>query len=282
MHQPARIDSVDYLAIGHITIDLTPDGPRLGGSAAYAALTAQALGWRVGILTAWAEDLPLGPLTDLPIINLGAEHSSTFENVYTSTGRVQRYHGDAPFIEFHMIPQPWRNPKILHLAPVAREVSPRILKYLEDSFLGVTPQGWLREWDDAGHVRAANWEEGEHVLSRVDAAVLGLEDVKGSAVQIERLAAACPTLVVTEGVAGATLYAQGTQHSIQAPQANVVDPTGAGDIFAAAFFVRLYHSSDALEAARFATQLASCSTQREGLAGVPTRDEVYDLMAEAL
>ena len=40
------VEPVDYLAVGHITIDQTPDGPRLGGSVAYAALTAQALGLR--------------------------------------------------------------------------------------------------------------------------------------------------------------------------------------------------------------------------------------------
>jgi len=43
---------VDYLVIGHIACDLTPAGPRLGGTAAYAALTARALGLRVGVVTA--------------------------------------------------------------------------------------------------------------------------------------------------------------------------------------------------------------------------------------
>ena len=33
---------VYYLALGHVAKDLTPDGPRLGGSVAYAALTARA------------------------------------------------------------------------------------------------------------------------------------------------------------------------------------------------------------------------------------------------
>ncbi|MEX2161279.1 MAG: PfkB family carbohydrate kinase [Anaerolineales bacterium] len=282
MHQPARLESLDYLAIGHITIDLTPDGPRLGGSAAYAALTARALGWRAGILTAWAEDLSLGPLADLPIVNLGAEHSSTFENIYTSTGRLQHYHGDAPFLEFHLIPPVWRTPRVLHLAPVAREVSPRILKYFDESFLGVTPQGWLRDWDEGGHVHATDWEEGEHVLGRVDAAVLGLEDVNGNAAQVERLAAACPTMVVTDGENGATLYAHGAEKHIPAPAASSIDSTGAGDIFAAAFFIRLFQNGEPAEAAGFAARLAARSTERLGLDSIPTPDEIYELAAKAL
>lgn len=282
MQLPADLQPVDYLAIGHLTIDLTPQGPRLGGSAAYAALTARALGWRAGVLTAWAEELPLGPLADLPIINLGAEKSSTFENTYTPNGRTQRYSGEAPFLEFHLIPEAWRNPRILHLAPVAREVSPRILKYLDNSFLGVTPQGWLREWDAAGQVSVSHWEEAATVLSRADAAVLAREDVLGDQGQLERLAAACPLLIVTEGSAGATMYTQGEEHHISTPAARaVVDPTGAGDIFAAAFFIQLYQNGDPLTAARFASHAAARSVERAGLAGVPSREELYELAPEA-
>ncbi len=53
MQQPARLDPVDYLVIGHIARDLTPSGPRLGGTVAYSGLTARALGLRVGIVTSW-------------------------------------------------------------------------------------------------------------------------------------------------------------------------------------------------------------------------------------
>ncbi|HLE73194.1 MAG TPA: PfkB family carbohydrate kinase, partial [Anaerolineales bacterium] len=219
---------------------------------------------------------------DLPIINLGAEKSSTFENIYTPAGRTQRYSGEASFLEFHLVPEAWRNPRILHLAPVAREVSPRIMKYVADSFLGVTPQGWLREWDADGQVRVTHWEEGSLVLNRADAAVLSRADVSGDQAQIERLAAACPLLVVTEGESGATMYAQGEEHHVPAPAAQVVDSTGAGDIFAAAFFVQLYQGAEPREAARFGSLLATRSVERPGLAGVPSREEIYDLTPEAL
>jgi sugar/nucleoside kinase (ribokinase family) len=286
MQVPARLEPVDYLAIGHITIDKTAEGKpssaRLGGSAAYAALTAKALGMRAGIITAWAEDFPLGPLADIPIINIGADQTTVFEHLRTDESRTLRIESQATFLEYHHIPEAWRQPRILHLAPVAREVSPRILRYFRDSTLGLTPQGWLREWDANGEVRVSHWEEADLLLSHADAAVIAREDVGHDADQIERMAAACPILAVTEGAKGAVLYAYGEEHHINAPPVQSVDSTGAGDIFAAAFFVRLHLTGDAMDAARFATQLAAQSVRRVGLESVPNKNEVYDLMAEAL
>jgi sugar/nucleoside kinase (ribokinase family) len=61
-----------------------------------------------------------------------------------------------------------------------------------------------------------------------------------------------------------------------------VDPTGAGDIFAAAFFTRLLKTRDPWEAARFATLLASYSVSRVGLQGIPTVKEIEECMIEVL
>ena len=44
-------DPIDYLAIGHITQDLTDSGTRIGGTVTFSGLTAQKLGLKVGIVT---------------------------------------------------------------------------------------------------------------------------------------------------------------------------------------------------------------------------------------
>ena len=44
------LEPVDYLIIGNLSCDITPEGPRLGGTAAYAALTGHALGFQLFIL----------------------------------------------------------------------------------------------------------------------------------------------------------------------------------------------------------------------------------------
>ena len=82
-------ESIDYLVIGHLSLDITPEGKRLGGTAAYSALTAKALGLQVGIVTSWGYELPLDILEGIQIINYPTERSTTYENVPTSNGRIQ-------------------------------------------------------------------------------------------------------------------------------------------------------------------------------------------------
>ncbi|HEX2989171.1 MAG TPA: carbohydrate kinase family protein, partial [Anaerolineales bacterium] len=89
-------------------------------------------------------------------------------------------------------------------------------------------------------------------------------------------------LAVTEGPAGSVLYWNGDRRRFRAPEVREVDPTGAGDIFAAAFFIRLLNTRDPWEAARFATQLASCSVTRVGLDGIATSREIEECMMEVL
>jgi sugar/nucleoside kinase (ribokinase family) len=59
-----------------------------------------------------------------------------------------------------------------------------------------------------------------------------------------------------------------------------MDGTGAGDVFAAAFFIRLLVTRDPWEAARFATQLSAYSVTRSGLKGIPTAEEIQACMVE--
>lgn len=285
MLHPRALDPIDYLAIGHLTMDLQSGQPvaatALGGSVAYAGLTARALGLRPGILTAWADELPLDRLEDIPVVNVGAAESTVFENTYSHKGRVQHIHQIAPTLDYHMIPESWRAAPIVHLAPVAGEVPARMLPYLDSSLVVATPQGWLRQRDDAGRVSPGEWPEADHVLRQVDAAVLSMEDVDEEQARIELMAQACPILVVTLAGQGAQLYQGGELEIIDPPQVNEVDPTGAGDIFAAAFFTRLHFGDEAVEAARFATQVAAHSVERVGLESIPTPDELYDFMAGA-
>ena len=69
------------------------------------------------------------------------------------------------------------------------------------------------------------------------------------------MAACSQVLAVTEGNRGARLFWHGDVRRFLPVEVQEVDPTGAGDVFAAAFFTRLYTTRDPWEAARFATQL---------------------------
>ena len=276
------LEPINYLIIGHLTRDLTPEGPRLGGTAAYAGLTAHALGLRVGIVTSWGAEIPLGNLKHIPVISYPAEHSTTFENIYSEKGRIQVVHSVAPRLDFHMIPEPWRQAPIVHLGPVAQEVEPGLVRHFPTSLVGITPQGWMRGWDESGHVFFSEWPEASFILQQAGAAVIGIEDVLNDENRIEEMVSSSRILVVTEGAAGARVYWNGDVRRFRSPQVAEIDSTGAGDIFAAAFFVRLYLTRDPWESARFANQIAAASVTRCGLEGIPTAEEIQEYLIEVL
>ncbi len=273
---------VDYLLIGHLTCDITPQGPRLGGTAAYSALTACALGLRVGVVTNWGGEVPLDVLNGIQVATRTVEHSTTFENIYTPTGRQQFIHHLAPDITYEQIPPAWREAPIIHVGPIAGEGKLLADGKFPDSLLGLTPQGWLRKWGKDGRVWPGEWAESAQMLPKAGAAVLSIEDVGGDEEQIEAMAGSCKVLAVTEGPAGARLYWNGDLRRFRAPVIQEVDATGAGDIFAAAFFWRYHVTRDPWAAARFATHLASFSVQRRGLEGIPTRAEIQTCLVEVI
>ncbi|MDW8226421.1 MAG: PfkB family carbohydrate kinase [Anaerolineales bacterium] len=276
------VQTVDYLLIGHLACDRTPQGLRLGGTAAYSALTARALGMKVGIVTSFGNEIPLSELDGIPIQNAPTEHSTTFENIYTSNGRQQYLHHRASDLQASHVPPAWRSARIVHLGPIAGEGRSLLDEEFGASLLGVTPQGWMRAWDEQGQVHPKKWEDAERVLPRLGAVVISVEDVGYDEEQIEALASMARILVVTEGAAGARLYWNGDLRRFNAPKQREVDATGAGDIFAAAFFWRLYSTRDPWAAAAFATKLASFSVTRMGLDSIPTREEIQRCLVEVL
>lgn len=276
------LEPVDYVVIGHLSCDLTPEGPRLGGTAAYAALTAQALGLRVGVVTSWGGELPLGPLVGIRVVSIPTEHSTSFENILTSGGRMQYIHHVGGPLLFEHIPEAWRLAPIVHLGPIAQEGKPLADARLASSLFGLTPQGWLRSWDGDGRVQSCAWPEASEILPKIGATVLSIEDVDGDENQIEAMAAVSRVLAVTEGPSGARLYWNGDLRRFHAPARTEVDATGAGDVFAAAFFYRLFSTRDPWAAARFATHLASYSVTRRGLEGIPNQEEIRSCLVEVL
>jgi sugar/nucleoside kinase (ribokinase family) len=282
MSDLVSLQPVDYLAIGHVAHDLAPEGARLGGTAAYSALTARALGVRVGIVTASGPETSLASLGDIPVVSLESPNSTTFENIYTEHGRIQYLRAQATRIDLKQVPETWRRTPIIHLGPIANEMDTVLPEDLSPSFLGLTPQGWMRKWDAQSRVSRTEWVNADFAMARATAVVISREDVEDDDEIIERMAPQTRVLAVTEGPAGAVLYWNGDRRRFRAPRVPEVDATGAGDVFAAAFFIRLFNTRDPWEATRFATLIASRSVTRVGLEGIPTPREVEECLMEVL
>jgi len=123
-----HLEPVDYLVIGHVARDLTPKGPVLGGTVSYSALTARALGMRVGIITACEPDFPMPELEGVPKAIHFSELTTTFENIMTSSGRVQILHHQAPILTQMDVPEVWRKTPVVHLGPIANEIDPKLAR----------------------------------------------------------------------------------------------------------------------------------------------------------
>lgn len=278
----SELRPVDYLLIGHVAVDLTPTGKQLGGTVSYSALTAKAMGLRVGIVTSAGMDVPLHLLDGVQIHNVSTEQSTVFENVKTEHGRRQTLHHQATPLTFEHVPQVWRDALIVHLAPIAQDVDPDLAGRFPSAWVGVTPQGWMRAWDEKGSVFAKAWENSEQVLGSVGGVVMSLEDINRDLELVEWMAHHARLLCLTEGEDGAVLHWHGDRRRYRPIKVDEVDATGAGDIFAAGFFTRLHQTKDPWEAARFATNLAACSVTRVGMLGIPTHDEIEFCKMEVL
>lgn len=282
--------TVKFLTIGHLTHDLTPDGFRLGGTVSFSAVTARRLGWTAGVLTrgtldglspkSWADGpgnatgLPGTALEGVEIHLLPSPVTTTFTNIYRDGQRTQVVTAIADPITPEQLPQAWAQAPVVLLGPLVREVPAAWMDAFPGALIAITPQGWMRAWDDRGHVRPTRWEAAAEFLARADAVILSREDVGGDEAYLAELAQQARLLVVTDGWHGATVYQHDSRMRIPPRPTTEVEPTGAGDVFAAAFIIRLAETGDPFIAARFANVVASMSIEAVGMDAIPYRAQV--------
>lgn len=266
----------DYLLIGHIAHDVTPDGPRLGGTVSYGAFTAVAMGMRVGILTSTRPDEPL--LQKLPpqvhVISVPAEHTTTFDNRYLDGARIQYMYHRANTLTPDMLPPAWRQARLVHLGPIAYEVDPAFATAFENSPICVTPQGFMRFREPDGLVRTVPWDDAEQVLARARLTVLSEEDIRHDPGLEKVFARMAPLVVVTRAERGGTIHQDGSSWDFPAVKVEQVEPTGAGDVFAAVLHIALDRLGDLDRAIKVATYLAGHSVTRIGFDSAPKPHEV--------
>lgn len=276
---------VDYALIGHVTADLTPDGRKLGGTVSYAARTAHAFGLSVRLLTsAAANEALLGEIEPYisDLVNVPAAETTTYENVYNALGRTQYVRGVAAPITPRMIPRRFRDAPLVHLAPIAGEYEPgAMLAAFPKARILLTLQGMLRAWGADGRVRFKRWLDAA-ALKRIDVIVFSEEDIL-EAPELEReIAAVCRRVVVTRAERGGTVYLDGKANAYTTPQVAVINPTGAGDVFAAGLLAAWHILGDFDRAVPVAAALGATAVTRNLLDGAPTTAEVEAALRMAM
>lgn len=266
----------DYLLLGHICADLQPDGStRLGGSAFFASCAAHQGGLQVGVVTVCSPDLDLSPAPGgIAVVRQDAPNSTIFENHYTPQGRTQRLHAQAPPIELATVPAPWHAAPIVHLGPIMQDVPLAALNYFPDALVGVTPQGWLRVVREDKTVVLEPWRLLDLPWRRRHVVVVSEEDVERDEALVQQLAQQLDIVVLTRAERGATVWHAGVSADVGAPLTDAVDPTGAGDVFAASFFAALRGGQAPIDAARWACAVAAFSIRRPGVTSLPTAQQI--------
>ena len=263
----------DFVAVSHVTLDRFGTHVRPGGAALYAALTAHRLGLSVGILTSHGDDFPLDLLpSQIEVVTVDAPATTRFEHRIDGSHRTMRRPIAARSLTPADVPDDWRDARLVLLAPVLDDVDPAIAGVFGDATLAAAGQGWLRVTGPDGDVHGRRWEPSRALLGRLQGLFVSDEDVLGQEAQMLEWIQRLPVAAVTAGAAGALLYVNGERYEIRPRPAREVDPTGAGDVFAAAFLVSYQFDDDPWQAAAVATCAASLSVEGRGWSTVPDRE----------
>jgi len=273
--------TISNIAIGTIKT-LSKEEVDFGGGA-YSCIAAKKLGWSSTILTRGNDKLKpwIKKLEDIGVkVLLQQDKSNTsFYNDYTSGARAQKLLGKTSKINFDL------NDKfdVIHINPLFKEVDMQLIEKAKKAckLLSLDVQGLVREEKD-GFVFGKFLENRNEWLRNVDILKVGEEEAKFVSEEKD-YESICrdfqclgPKIVaLTLGERGSIVLAKEFYH-IPAFPTNVIDPTGAGDVYAVAFLISYFETNDVKEAGFFASAAASFVIEDFGPKNIQTKEKVEE------
>ena len=289
------------MTVGHVTVDViaTDCTRRPGGGAFYSALQAARLGLRALIVTQGSPpeiEALLAPYRDeLELRIFPAPATTTLLTSWPRGRRTQQVLAWAgPIAETIAV-----DTQILHFAPVARETSAAWRGHA--GFIGLTPQGLARMWDprpgethdaDAREGAAEGGEVGGELRSTplpsdrgsldallphpCNAVVISEQEHVACAPLLDAAADIGAVIAITAGPGATSVQPPGGECiRVQAPAvAEPREDLGAGDVFAAAFFVALHEGLPPERAAAFAGAAAGIRIEGSGADAIGNRSAI--------
>ncbi len=276
-----------YLVAGHLCIDRLaagsqggPERRRVGGTTLFAAQQACRMGYRVDLVTACTQAtlaLAIGVLD--PRIRIHTPPTATDTVFAFERGPAQGpTHLESRGDPIRDLPEP-SSFTVVHLAPVASELPETLVSQVtttRDAFVGVTAQGFLRQFASDGTLRLAT-TPALRTMAGADAIVVNEEEHEVLRSSPDATAFMRGHVIVTRGKDGADLY-RGEQRLATAPPPTVVaarDTVGAGDVCATVVFCALAEGAAPSDALACGVQAAGLYVARgAGLASVPHRRDL--------
>jgi sugar/nucleoside kinase (ribokinase family) len=108
--------------------------------------------------------------------------------------------------------------------------------------------------------------------------VLSEDDLRGQGNLLERLVAAVPVVAFTRGARGCDIIMRGHTTRVGVFPVEEVDPTGAGDVFAAGFLFAMAQGTPPAEAARLGAAAASFVVEAPGGTALPRVRDAFARM----
>lgn len=294
------IITIGYIFNENIRFPDSTAGPFLGGTVSYSSVVLGRLGDRVGIVSNIGLDMPyslLKPIYDSGVDTAGLhlrEDSPTTTNIliYDRSGNKRiEYIKKAPRIVYEDIPDNYLKSQIVYFCPVDFDVLPETVAQIKK-------RGLMTAADMGGFGGAHSSAELQEHFSRnrvenlkayarnIDIAKASMEDCRHlfgedgfteeEALQ-KLLDAGIKIAIMTMGEKGALIATKQDYTSIPPIPANVVDTTGAGDTFMAAFLSEYIKSKNLYLSGLFASATSSILIEKSGgvnIDRVPDREQV--------
>ncbi len=279
----------DLVCIGNPVYDIieTPyvktDNRVLSGCSVNAAITAKKLGLsRIALVGCVGEDYKSRLSLDLARLGLNGSYlkvraeTGGFRLTYTSDlrDRVLDIIGVAGKIEIEDLPADLLDAKFVLIGPILHEVDVDLIRHVRrvsKAQIFLDPQGFTRREGKGKRVEhTVDEEEIREVVkladyvkpNEVEAALMTGLGPEEAAKELVRWGAKVG--IVTMADRGSVIYEDGRLHKVPAYRTKAIDPTGAGDVYAGAFIYKRIEGASLLEAALFASAVASIKVEYVG------------------
>jgi len=282
---------VKFLVIGNLTKDVirTKKKERIdfGGTSSYCSIAAKKLGYETHVLTRGNHELDpwIKNLENLGIgVKLQESNNLTcFVNDYMLEKRKQFVYRDAGKIDF----KDFGKVDVTHLGPVFNEITLECVKEARKNskIVSLDVQGFVRSLKDKEVIKKF-WDKREDFLKYVDLVKIGgyeLDSVSKKKnyedVFDELMSFGVKVVELTLGQEG-SIIASEEIHKIPVYKTTLVDKTGSGDVFAAAFAIKYLETKDAKESGLFASAAASFVVEDFGVRNIVNREKVEERIKE--
>lgn len=257
--------SIEFCAVGHVSLDLIDSKVQAGGSALFGAKLASELGYKSAAVTASAVDFPFSDYSDIEWSIQFSNHTTKYGLEYIDEHRSLKLIQRADQITESSIRKSLRNAKVVMLAPIIDEINPDLVSLFSTEWIGLTPQGWFRRFDAEGKMSSAE-SFFSQLPKKIKLIVVSSEDMPAESKGWEWIKNSAEVAVCTMGKEGYILNYDSIEKKYSPIEVvKEKNPTGCGDVFATAALILLSRGMDPVKACELAGQAAAISATQDNI-----------------